>query len=216
MKYQLLQVIHKQADRNTMKKKIRITLCLGIVAIGLIGAYLGAYTPFARGQQYISALRKAPSTKTVQGFEENFRAALDYPSPIGDEELTKFLASDIIGFVSQSEQPEAVSRELTRFIEQYIFKNNVRHLLSIARIRFVLWQRFGGEEDYVAAEKYLLRALEFGPDVPPILYNLFEIYVAKNNMHAALRIAEEIAVRWPSDVRVQEFITAARKQGVVL
>ncbi len=169
-----------------------------IIILSFCSLYLGALSPFVRGQAYISASRSLSSINTVQEFENQFERSLVFPSPIGKEEIVKFLGNDILSLVSRSDQPEAVARELTRFIEPHLFKNNVRHLLIGGQLYFVLWQNYGGNEnDLATAERYFGKALAIGPKLPPVLFSIRDFYRASDQNEKADEIDALILQYWP-------------------
>lgn len=169
-----------------------------IVLLAILSMYFGALRPMAKSRAYIAALKKGPSVASVQEFEENFQKSLNYSSFIGQEEVVKFLASDILGLISHENQTEEVCRELVRFIEPYLMLDNVRHLLTGAEMRNVLWRRWGREKDFNKAEEYYLAAYAIGPKLPPVLYGLLNLYQNRGDAEKLNKVAGEILGYWPN------------------
>lgn len=186
---------------NAMKNNI---LYYGFIALGIILALFvilyGAYLPWTKSRSYIRALQAMQSINSVEQFKIAFSKPLDLGSPIGSEEITKFLGNTIQGIVAQSGQPEEVSRELVQFIRPYFSQENVIHLLTLGNLHEMLWRNYGQkEEDFVIAEQYYLHALELGPRVPPTLYALLGLYQARGEVgfEKFANIAKTILTYWP-------------------
>lgn len=181
-----------------------------IIVVGIILAILsivfGSFLPLAKSQRYISALGSASSVKTLDEFKANFDRVFKFYSPVGDEETAKFLSSDILNSVVQKEQSEAVSRALISYIEPYMMKNNVRHLMVLGQMYSILWQKSGREDDFIKSEDYYRGALIIGPKLPPVLYSLFDLYQAKGDKEKAKEIGETILRYWPEEEKVRKAI----------
>lgn len=178
-----------------------------LIIAACLSIYFGAYLPFTKSQRYIVAIRTLPSLKSLADFEKNFDAAINYYSPVGDEEMMKFLSNDISSIIADQKQTEAVSRALVEYIEPHMFKNETRHLLTLGRMYSVLWQKFGRKDaDYIRAEEYYLKAYSIGPKLPPVLYSLFDLYKLKGDNKKLKNIASEILRYWPDDEDVKEFL----------
>mgnify|MGYP001572513354 CR=1 FL=1 len=196
-----------------MNKNIKyIVTFIGIGAAVFFIIY-GAYMPFQEASLYISALRKMSSIRSVQDFEANFNRVFDFYSPVGEEEIVKFLSYDILGVISQGGQSESVAREVVSYIEPHLFKNNVRHLLNGAHMYEILWRNFGKkDEDFKKAEEYYLAARAIGPKLPPVLYSLVGLYQQKGDFAKAKDVAEAILKLWPQDTRVTQFLSILQEQ----
>jgi tetratricopeptide (TPR) repeat protein len=166
--------------------------------LALLSLYFGAWRPFQKSRLYIATQRNLVNVRTVDGFKENFNAVYEYYSPVGTEEITKFLASAVLTVVRDSDSQE-VARELAAYVEERLFPDEVRHLLLAAQLRETLWQRFGQEEDYLAAVSHYQKARQIGPDLPQPLYQLFNLHAAAGDVQAAGQIGREILERWPQD-----------------
>lgn len=177
-------------------KQVILMLALVVVIAGIV---LGAYLPWAKATSYISALRNLPNVTSMDGFVKNFDEPLNMYSPVGDEEVVKFLSNDILQLVNQKDQPEVVSRALVNFIEPRLMLNNVRHLLTGAQMHDILWMKFHSQDDYKLTEQYFLKALEIGPRLPPVLYGLLDLYRASGEKTKMQNVAKIIVGYWPSD-----------------
>ncbi len=168
-----------------------------LLILAMLSIIFGSLLPLVKSQRFVSASRSAFSARTLRDFKANFDQALKFYSPIGDEEIAKFLGGNILSAISQKEQSDAVSRELVSYIEPYMFKNNVRHLMTLGQMYFILWQKSGREEDFLKAENYFRQALAIGPKLPPVLYPLFNLYQVKRDTQKTKEIGEVILKYWP-------------------
>ena len=185
----------------------RLLPTLGLIAAVLSLIY-GVYLPLKKSSAYISAIRNLETAKSFSEVIAGYDRAFTVPSPIGGEELAKFTSYDVLNMISNPRQPEEVSRELVRYIEQYAFHNNVRHLLAIAQLHATLWQRFQKDEDYVTAERYYRDAYAIGPKLPPVLFGLLNLYGAHGDTAKAEEIGKEIVRYWPNATEVGRQIEA--------
>src|SRR3989344_4656571 len=182
-----------------------------LIVFAFISVYFGAYLPFARGQAYITALRAAQSIHSLNEFEALFDRPLDFYSPVGDEEVAKFLGMDILNTITQV-RPEELNRALVEYIEAHMLKNNVRHLIILGQMYSILWREYGHKEDYMKSEAYQRKALEIGPNLPPVLYGLLDIYQASGDNAKLKEIASEIVKYWPEDEGVQNVLQRINNQ----
>jgi tetratricopeptide (TPR) repeat protein len=144
------------------------------------------------------------NVRTVEDFSNLYNPVIDSISPIGDEELIQYTASGILETMLRENQPEDAVRELFGYIEPYLYQNDARHLLIGAYGYQILWSDYGQKtEDYLKAEEYYLKALEIGPNLPPVLYEFFNFYYsAEGQKEKAMEIGNRILVNWPDDAEV--------------
>jgi tetratricopeptide (TPR) repeat protein len=120
--------------------------------------------------------------------------------------VAKFLANDIMQFISQKNQPEAVSRILVNYIEPYMLQNDIRHLLASGQMYAILWGNYGKAEDFKKAEDYFNKAYRIGPNLPPVLYSMLNLYQMKGDVQKMKEIGGEILKYWPDEKNVAELI----------
>ena len=191
-----------------MTKNILISFGI-VLAIALF--VFGSYLPFLKARSYIKTINTLSSAKSVQEFEGIFKQSIDLFSPVGEEEIVKFFVGDVVrGIVSQN-NPENVARELVSFSEQYLFPNNVRHLLIGGNLHDILWQKYGHrEEDMAKVLDYYEKAFAIGPKLPPVLYGLLGLYQAEGNIEKTKEIGNLILAYWPEDQGVKNFMDQVR------
>jgi tetratricopeptide (TPR) repeat protein len=190
--------------KNTIKEIISPILIL----LALLSIYFGGIAPFARSRGYISGTNNLSQVRSVDDFENTFDPVLESFSIIGDEEIPRYIGSDIILEVINSPgQPETEMRRLASYIEPYLYEKDIRHYLIRAYIYNALWNQFGQQEkDFLEAEKYYRQALEKAPDLPPVLYGLFELYANAGRKEKVFEIGNVILGNWPDDSEVKRIM----------
>lgn len=180
-----------------------------VVTLGVIAALLsfvyGAYFPLRKAQLFIHALQAASGAKTYEEFITPFDKAFQYPSPVGDQEIAKFLINDFIKIVKEVPQEE-LARTFAEYGETHYFQNDLRHLLTMGHIYSILWTRFSKDEYYYKAEDFYKRALLIGPHVPHVIYTLFELYRVRGDMKGVRDIGSRILEVWPQDESVRRVL----------
>jgi len=181
-------------------------IIVGLIILAVLSIIFGSYLPLIKSQFYIDALSSVSQVKTVEEFEANFDKSFKFYSPIGDEEVAKFLSSNILQIISQQNQPEAVRRILISYIEPYLLKNDVRHLMAAGQMYETLWINYGREEDFQKAESYFQKAYAIGPKLPPVLYGLIDLYYKKGDIPKIKEIGGIILQYWPDAKDVENLI----------
>ncbi len=172
----------------------------GVILILLSAASLifGVYAPVSRARAYIGALQTMSSVNSIEGFKAHFNPAIKHWSPVGGEEVVKFLGNDILNIIAGGNQDEQGARALVTYIEPYIFKDNVRHLILGGNLYKVLWEKYGKrEDDYRRAEGYYAAAFRIGPGLPPVLYSLLDLALKGGEAEKAQAVGAEILRLWP-------------------
>ena len=173
-----------------------------VILLASFSLVLGVVLPWRVAKDYISGMRLVGENQvSLEKFVNLFEKILKFPSPVGQEEVIKFLSGDIKGMVTAQE--EKVARTLVDFIEPYLFKNEVRHLLTRAEIRYILWRRFNGREDFIKAAEAYQEAGKIGPNLPQPIYGLYNLFVESGQKDLAERAARVILYLWPSEGRIK-------------
>ena len=178
-----------------------------LIVLALLSIWFGSVLPWRKARSYIQAIQSLSTVKSVGEFEDAFNKSLLLASPVGQEEIVKFMGSDVIGNLVAQDNPEGISRTLVSFIEPHLFADDVMHLLAGANLYSMLWQKYQREEDFTKAEHYYRAALALGPKLPPVLYGLLNLYTLDNNKEKAAQIAQTILKYWPDDSNIQGLIT---------
>ncbi|MDP3015314.1 MAG: hypothetical protein Q8N28_02795 [bacterium] len=186
-----------------MIKKIIIVI---VIVIVLFAIYFGSILPFKKAQLYIKSAYQMPSLKTPEDFKKVFDKLFGFYSPIGDYEAARFLGNNLVNAVANPKNPEIASRYLVEYLEPKMRKDETRHLLILAQIYFFLWEKSGNENDFLKSEEYYREALIYGPKLPPVLYNLFDLYRLRGDEENTRKIGEKILKYWPEDERVKAIL----------
>lgn len=192
---------------------LRQLLVIILIILSALGIYFGAYLPWVKSRAYINAL-KTMSGGGVQSLGDYFDAydkAVKLYSPIGEEEIAKFLVNDIMNLISTDTQSEEASNALVEYAEPLLFKNNVRHLLLGGRMYYILWMRFGDKKNYEKAGVYYRQAFELGPKLPPVLYGLLQFYQDGGETEKFEEVRKIIRGYWPEDDVFQSVIEKVEK-----
>ncbi len=191
-------------EDRTVKKTIAIIIVLAILGVAVYGSYL----PMRKAEIYIStlqALQAAPPT-SLQDLESRLAVPLNYPSPIGQEEIVRNTASSILSFLQQGIAATSTA-ELIGFLNGYYdpilhtgrgmsFGQDLYIEGAINEIAFV----HTGDPAYLAAaQKWYQAGLVEGPNRPQPLYGLFDVYRAEGDVTDTVEIADKILANWPSD-----------------
>ncbi len=197
-----------------IKKSIAVSATIFILLV----AYYGSYLPMRKSMAYIEAMQSSNKVKTVNDFESVFSVPLDYPSPIGQEELVRSMSNTINGSLQGVSDPKAID-ELINYSEKYFapiiargkgmsFGQDVYILGMMNEIAFLKTK----EPKYLqAAEKYFKMEQTLGPKRPQGLYGLFDIYRIEGNTNEFKKIADQILSQWPNDARIIDMINQTLK-----
>jgi hypothetical protein len=186
-----------------------------ILSVAILGvAVYGTYLPMRKAQMFIATLQGLQTQQgqatSLQDLENKLSVPLNYPSPIGQEELVRNLANSILSFVQQGTNASSTA-ELISFMNSYYnpildrgrgmsFGQDVYLEGAVNEIAFA----GTGDQTYLtAATKWYQEAQALGPNRPQALYGLFDVYRAANDAPDTIATAKHILANWPSDARIQ-------------
>jgi hypothetical protein len=192
-------------------------IVLSVVILGV--AVYGTYLPMRKAQIFIATLQSLqdPSTQatSLQDLESRLSIPLDYPSPIGQEELVRNLGNSVLGFIQQGADPTSTA-ELITFLNSYYdpilaqgkgmsFGQDLYLEGAVNETAFAST----GDPNYLAAAlKYYQEGEMDGPNRPQPLYGLFDIYRAEGDATDTVAVGEKILSNWPTDTRIQAALQA--------
>jgi hypothetical protein len=88
-------------EDRTYQKVIAIIIVAAIFGIAIYGSYL----PMRKAQMFIATLQglqtSAGQATSLQDLENKLSVPLNYPSPIGQEELVRNMANSVLSFIQQ-------------------------------------------------------------------------------------------------------------------
>ncbi len=184
-----------------MKKLILII----IIILAIYSLYFSAVVPWNRSRAFLNGIKSLPSITSVQEFKDTFQPVLKH-NTIGDEEAFKYIANESLKIIYQENTAKDVSMAIVEFLEPYHMSTNVRHLIAMGDIYYIMWRKYMDPEFFAKAEDYYLQAKTIGPKLPPVLYSLLNFYQQTAETEKAKNIAEEILVLWPNAVELKSFV----------
>ncbi|OGZ01790.1 MAG: hypothetical protein A2946_04000 [Candidatus Liptonbacteria bacterium RIFCSPLOWO2_01_FULL_53_13] len=188
---------------DNLKKFLGVIVSAAIVAIGIYGNYL----PLRKSQIYISSTREAYNAKTLADFEKAISPALDAPSPIGQSELVRNVATTVMGIIVNSDQNTPLIDASLKYALTYYDPLIARGKgLSFEQDLYILGLIY--QRAYLKTQnpKYLESALYYykegyarGPKRPQFLYGLFDAYRLAGDVGNVDMIMSQILKEWPGD-----------------
>jgi hypothetical protein len=201
-------------EDRTYQRVIAIIIVAAIFGIAIYGSYL----PMRKAQMFIATLQGLQTQQgqatSLQDLENKLSAPLDYPSPIGQEELTRNMANSVLSFVQQGSNASSTAA-LIGYLNSYYdpilnqgrgmsFGQDLYLEGAINEIAFATT----GDPSYVAAaQKWYSKGVELGPNRPQSLYGLFDVYRAENNVSGTIAVGSTILKNWPTDTRIEQAMT---------
>ncbi len=192
---------------NTVKKIIGVILAAIVAAVTVYGSYL----PMRKAQIFIATLQslQAQPVSSMEELKNRLSPPLDYPSPIGQEELVRNMANSILSFVQRGSDATSTA-ELIGFLNGYYdpiiargtgmsFGQDVYLLGAVNEIAFA----HTGDGRYLElAKQYYIEGQTLGPNRPQPLYGLFDVYRAMGDVTNTKIIADKILTNWPTDQNI--------------
>ena len=105
-------------------------------------------------------------------------------------------------------QPFARSQN---FIEPYMEKDNLRHLMMTGQMYLNMWSAFKHDSDYETAINYYKQARKIGPNVYPVLFGLLSMYNTNGKVAEAKEVGTTILSIWPTDQDTINILSAYGK-----
>ncbi len=198
----------------TMEDRIyKKTIGVIIVAVIFAVAVYGSYLPMRKAQLFIATLQDldAHPAAAVIELQQRIAPPLDYPSPIGQEELVRNVGNSVLGFVQGSHDPRAIDAMLT-FLGGYFDPIVARgtgmsfgqDLYLLGAMNEIAFENTGEPSHIEDARKYFEEGMALGPNRPQSLYGLFDVDRAMGDVTSTAEIARTILTNWPNDERVQQ------------
>jgi hypothetical protein len=167
------------------------------ILLALTACYYGSLLPYGKARAFIQAERNSGKIGSFQQFTENFDPALKFNSPVGGEEVPKFLSNDVINVLPSLEESPEVAKALVAYIEPYMLKDDVRHLMVLGQMHYALLRFTGDEAEFKATEEAFKKAHELGLNLPQPMYGLLALYTNTNQKEKAAAQRAEILKLWP-------------------
>jgi hypothetical protein len=171
--------------------------------------------PMRKAQMFIATLQALQTQQgqatSLQDLENKLSAPLNYPSPIGQEELVRNMANSVLSFVQQGGGPTSTA-ELISFLNSYydpILDQGKgmsfgQDLYLEGAINEIAFETTGDPSYIIAAQKWYSEGVTLAPNRPQSLYGLFDVYRAEGNVSGTIAVGSTILKNWPSDARIQQ------------
>lgn len=201
---------------TTTKRAVAIIIVILVVTIAVYGSYF----PMRKAEMFISTLQGLQSSpvSSLNDLEARLAVPLDYPSPIGQEELVRNTANNILGFISQGADPTSTAvliSFLNAYYEPIISRGRGmsfgQDLYLLGAINETAYAHTGNPAYLAAAQRYYEEGVAMGPNRPQSLYGLFDVYRAEGNAESSTAVAEQIMTNWPTDTNIAQSLSAFLK-----
>lgn len=190
------------------QKVAAVILSLAIAGIAIYGSYM----PMRKAQMFISTLQGLQTTPatSLQDLETRLSAPLNYPSPIGQEELVRNMANSVLSFVQSSNNATSTA-DLIGFLNSYYLPildqgkgmSFGQDVYLEGAVNEVAFAQTNNPTYLAAARQWYLEGEMLGPNRPQPLYGLFDVYRAAGDETDTIAIGEKILSNWPNDTQVQ-------------
>jgi len=192
----------------------RVTAIIIVAAIFGIAVY-GSYLPMRKAQMFIATLQGLQTQQgqatSLQDLENKLSAPLNYPAPIGQEELVRNMANSVLSFVQQGGNPSSTAA-LIGFLNSYYdpILNQEKgmsfgqDLYLEGAINEIAFAQTGDPTYLQAAQKWYSEGVTLGPNRPQSLYGLFDVYRAEGDTTDTIAVGTTILRNWPTDTNIQK------------
>jgi hypothetical protein len=198
---------------KTMDKTHKITIAVVLSTCILFVAVYGSYLPMEKAQIFIGTLQgfQTQPPTSLQDLETRISAGLDYPSPIGQEELVRNTANSVLGLIQRGTDATTTA-QLVSFLNGYYNPILVRgrgmsfgqDVYLEGAINEVAFAQTGQPNYLENSLQYYREGNALGPDRPQPLYGLFDVYRAMGNATNTMVIAQKILTNWPTDSNLRQ------------
>ncbi|TSC52039.1 MAG: hypothetical protein LiPW41_587 [Parcubacteria group bacterium LiPW_41] len=173
-----------------------------VICVSVLGFVYGSIKPYKKAAAYVTAVKSGATS--VEGFTDAFKAAFEYPSPVGQDELIRFISSDIMNVVAEGKNDETVANKLTDFIHTYadpkieskVGMNYTQLVMILGTIHTYKWKQYQKPEDFALAMQYFIQGYNINPDRPQFLIGLVDLYEASGQNDKADAVKQHIAELW--------------------
>jgi hypothetical protein len=192
---------------RTYKTTIAVVISLCILAVAVYGSYM----PMRKSEIFIGTLQNfqvQPPT-SLQDLEARLSVPLDYPSPIGQEELVRNTANSVLSLVQRGSDATTTGA-LIGFLDSYYGPFLARgkgmsfgqDLYLEGAVNEIAFAQTGASNYLQDALKYYQEANVLGPNRPQALYGLFDVYRAIGDATDTKAVAATILANWPTDTSI--------------
>jgi hypothetical protein len=171
--------------------------------------------PMRKAQMFIATLQGLQTQQgqatSLQDLENKLSVPLDYPSPIGQEELVRNMANSVLSFIQQGGDATSTAALIGYLNSYYNPILNGGKGMSFGQdlylegaINEIAFASTGNPTYLAAAQKWYSEGVALGPNRPQALYGLFDVYRAEGDTTDTIAIGSTILRNWPSDMNIQQ------------
>lgn len=194
---------------NVLKK----TIAAAVTIVALAGFYLGSYLPLRKSQLYIEAYAQLPRVRSLSDFNQYFNTALDYYSPVGQEELVPAYLGVITDAVSGQnaankqvpdiliKQAEDRARPIINSAPSFSYSQIILKLATLNRLAA---EKFKDQNYYNRAVELYKLGLTYSTNRQDFLYGLLDLYLWRNDAADTKPLVQTVLKYWPNDERVKQ------------
>ena len=194
-------------EDRTYQRVIGIIIVAAIFGI----AFYGSYLPMRKAEIFISTLQGLQTSRatSLSDLETRLSVPLNYPSPIGQEELVRNMANSVLAFVQQGGDASS-SAQLIGYLNSYYDPIlSQRRGMSFGQdlyiegaINEIAFAETGNPTYLAASQKYYEEGNQLAPNRPQPLYGLFDVYRAAGDATDTIITGNKILTNWPTDTRI--------------
>jgi hypothetical protein len=202
-------------EDRTYQRVVAIIIVAAIFGVAIYGSYL----PMRKAQMFIATLQGLQTQQgqatSLQDLENKLSVPLNYPSPIGQEELVRNMANSVLSFVQQGGDASSTAALIGYLNSYYDPILNAGKGMSFGQdlylegaINEIAFSTTGDPTYLAAAQKWYQEGVALGPNRPQALYGLFDVYRAEGDTTDTIAIGTTILKDWPTDTSVQQAMQA--------
>lgn len=198
-----------------MNPLIKKSVIVIVIVIVLFAMYFGSILPFRKSQLYINAqIGLSKGIRSLQEFNALFEPALDFYSPVGQDEVVSGYLRILIDLTEKQSNKDVVDilirqaeARMSPILEKqkgFSFSQNIYNLASIYAIAAI---KFNDAIYYQKGVEMFRLGLEHSPNRAMFLFGLFNLYQFKGDEKGMKEIGETILKYWPGDEGIKNIIS---------
>lgn len=189
---------------------IKYIIALAVTALVIWLLYFGIYSPFMKAQLYVDVSRDSQNIHTLGDLTDTFKPAMEFPSPVGQDEVVSSYTGVLYSIVSHQTQ-EAVIRAIISEAEKWAIPfldkgkgfNYNQTLFNIGSI-----YEYGAIK--LKDQGYFMKSLEYfklgsmlSPGRQAFVYGLINLYQIEGDVTNLKKEVDYALTLWPSDQNLQ-------------
>ncbi len=197
-----------------MPKSYKLIIAIMSSLLILTAMYYGSYLPFRKSQLYINAqVGLSKGIRSLQEFNDLFEPALNFYSPVGQDEIVSGYLRVLIGLLEKQSNKEVVDilikqaeARMAPILEKekgFGLSQNIYNLASIYAISAI---RFNDDVYYEKGVEMFMLGLIHSPNRAMFLYGLFNLYQFKGDEKGLKEVGETILKYWPNSSQIREIV----------